>query len=94
MNLKITRFSVTSTGRRLMRRRDCLVEFSLELLAGKSKSIILANLREGSCRYSELRRLIPSLSDKTPAQRLRSLISLALVERVPHRACLSIGCNG
>jgi DNA-binding HxlR family transcriptional regulator len=76
----------------LMRRCDCLVVFSLELLAGKSKSIIVANLREGSCRYRELRRLIPSLSDKT--QRLGSLMSLALVERVPDCACLSIGCNG
>jgi DNA-binding HxlR family transcriptional regulator len=85
MNLEITRFSVTSTGWRLMRRCDCLVEFSLELLAGKSKSIILANLREASCRYSELRRLIPSLSDKILTQRLRSLISLAIVQRVPDR---------
>jgi DNA-binding HxlR family transcriptional regulator len=94
MNLEITRFSVTSTGRRLMRRCDCLVESSLVLLAGRSKSIILANVREWSCRYSELRRLIPSLSDKTLTQRLRSPISHALVERVPERACLSIGCNG
>jgi DNA-binding HxlR family transcriptional regulator len=78
----------------LMRRHDCLVEFSLELLAGKSKSIILANRREGSCRYSEPRRPIPSLSNKILTQRLRSLILLALVERVPERACLSIGCNG
>jgi DNA-binding HxlR family transcriptional regulator len=85
MNLEITGFSVNSTGRRLMRRCNCLVEFSLELLAGKSKSIILANLREGSCRYSEFRRLIPSLSDKILTQRLRSLISLAIVQRVPDR---------
>jgi DNA-binding HxlR family transcriptional regulator len=69
----------------LMRRCDCLVEFSLELLAGKSKSIILANLREGSCRYSELRRLIPSLSDKILTQRLCNLISTAIVQRVPDR---------
>lgn len=94
MNLEITRFSVMSTGRRLLRRCDCLVEFTLELLAGKSKSIRLANLRAGPCRCSELRRLIPSLSDKILTRRLRSLISLALVERVPERTRLSIGCNG
>ncbi|MER9961250.1 helix-turn-helix transcriptional regulator [Mesorhizobium sp. M0045] len=42
----------------------CPVEFALDALGGKWKTVILARIKEQPMRYSELRRLIPSLSDK------------------------------
>ncbi|MER8953131.1 helix-turn-helix transcriptional regulator [Mesorhizobium sp. M0833] len=42
----------------------CPVEFALDALGGKWKTVILARIKEQPMRYSDLRRLIPSLSDK------------------------------
>ena len=59
----------------------CPVEFSLELLGGKWKTVILARLKEGPLRYGELRRLVPQLSDKVLTERLDDLQSLGLIRR-------------
>ena len=48
----------------------CPVEFALDALGGKWKTVIIARIKQGPLRYSELRRLIPSLSDKMLTQRL------------------------
>ncbi|TIT77644.1 MAG: helix-turn-helix transcriptional regulator, partial [Mesorhizobium sp.] len=42
----------------------CPVEFALDALGGKWKTVILARIKEQPLRYSELRRMTPSLSDK------------------------------
>ncbi|TIT84977.1 MAG: helix-turn-helix transcriptional regulator, partial [Mesorhizobium sp.] len=42
----------------------CPVELALDALGGKWKTVILARIKERPLRYSELRRMIPSLSDK------------------------------
>jgi DNA-binding HxlR family transcriptional regulator len=65
----------------LPRAFGCPVEFSLELLGGKWKTVILARLKEGPLRYGELRRLIPQLSDKVLTERLDDLQSLGLIVR-------------
>ena len=65
----------------LRRRFSCPVEVTLEVLNGKWKTVILAHLKERSMRYTELRALIPSLSDKMLSQRLRDLEELGLVVR-------------
>ena len=57
----------------------CPVEFVLTVLGGKWKTIILCFLRQRPCRYSELRKLIPSLSDKVLTERLRDLQSAGLI---------------
>ena len=67
--------------KRLAKRYGCAVELSLEILGGKWKPVILARLKERPCRYSELRRLIPSLSTKMLTERLRDLEVQGLVER-------------
>lgn len=59
----------------------CPVEFSLDLLDGKWKPVILARLKERPHRYSELRRLIPNLSDKMLTETLKSLETQRMVER-------------
>jgi DNA-binding HxlR family transcriptional regulator len=65
----------------LRRKFSCSVELALEVLNGKWKPVILAHLKEGELRYSELRALIPALSDKMLAQRLKDLEELGLVKR-------------
>jgi DNA-binding HxlR family transcriptional regulator len=65
----------------LPRAFGCPVEFSLELLGGKWKTVILARLKEGPLRYGELRRLVPQLSDKMLTERLDDLQSVGLITR-------------
>jgi DNA-binding HxlR family transcriptional regulator len=65
----------------LRRKFSCHVELALEIVSGKWKPVILAHLKQGPLRYSELRTLIPALSDKMLAQRLKDLEELALVVR-------------
>jgi DNA-binding HxlR family transcriptional regulator len=65
--------------KRLPRTFGCAVELSLELLGGKWKPIILARLKDGPLHYGELRRLIPSLSDKMLTERLADLQAVGLI---------------
>ncbi|ESY87820.1 MULTISPECIES: winged helix-turn-helix transcriptional regulator [Mesorhizobium] len=57
----------------------CPVEFALDALGGKWKTVILARIKQGPLRYSELRRSIPSLSDKMLTQRLANLVEIGFV---------------
>ena len=65
----------------LNRRFYCGVELTLEILQGKWKLVILAHLKEGPMRYSELRAAIPRLSEKMLSERLRDLEEQGLVSR-------------
>ena len=57
----------------------CPVEFALDTLGGKWKTLILARIKEGPMRYSDLRRLIPSLSEKVLTQRLADLVGIGFI---------------
>jgi DNA-binding HxlR family transcriptional regulator len=57
----------------------CPVEFALDVLGGKWKTVILARLKQSSMRYSDLRRMIPALSEKMLSQRLKELIEAGFV---------------
>ena len=57
----------------------CPVEFALDALGGKWKTVFLARIKEQPMRYSELRRMIPSLSDKMLTQRLADLVEIGFV---------------
>jgi DNA-binding HxlR family transcriptional regulator len=59
----------------------CPTEFTLAVLGGKWKTVILSYLKERPCRYAELRRLVPRLSDKVLSERLRDLRRSGLVAR-------------
>jgi DNA-binding HxlR family transcriptional regulator len=65
----------------LHRKFSCAVELALEIVNGKWKPVILAHLKQGPLRYSELRALIPALSDKMLTQRLVDLEEIGLVLR-------------
>src|SRR5258708_33259271 len=76
---------MSDTGRDQMANRldkslKCPTEFTLQVLGGKWKTVILCFLKLGPLRYAELRRLIPSLSDKVLSQRLRELAEAGLIE--------------
>jgi DNA-binding HxlR family transcriptional regulator len=57
----------------------CPIEFALDTLGGKWKTVILARIKEGPMRYSDLRRMIPSLSDKVLTQRLADLVAIGFI---------------
>jgi DNA-binding HxlR family transcriptional regulator len=67
-------------------RYHCPVELALDTLGGKWKSVLLAHLKQGALRYSELRRRVPPrLSDKMLTERLRDLEARGLILRRPER---------
>lgn len=68
-------------GKRLAAYFHCPTEFTLAVLGGKWKTVILSYLKERPCRYAELRTLVPRLSDKVLSERLRDLTRSGLVAR-------------
>jgi DNA-binding HxlR family transcriptional regulator len=68
-------------AKRLPSRFNCPTEFTLAVLGGKWKTVILCYLKERPCRYAELRKLLPSLSDKMLTERLADLVASGLVAR-------------
>jgi DNA-binding HxlR family transcriptional regulator len=69
-------------AKRIAKTFYCPTEFTLEVLGGKWKTVILCYLKERPCRYAELRKLTPALSDKMLTERLRDLTDAGLVARV------------
>jgi DNA-binding HxlR family transcriptional regulator len=59
----------------------CPTEFTLAVLDGKWKTVILSYLKERPFRYAELRKLVPRLSDKVLTERLRDLARSGLIVR-------------
>jgi DNA-binding HxlR family transcriptional regulator len=63
---------------------DCPLEETLQLLAGAWTPKVLWNLRAGTRRFGELRRLLGGISAKVLTTRLRELEERGLVTRVVH----------
>lgn len=59
----------------------CPVEATLDVIGGKWKPIILWWLNERTCRFAELRRSIPGITDKMLALQLRELERDGIVHR-------------
>jgi DNA-binding HxlR family transcriptional regulator len=59
----------------------CPVTYTLGLIGGRWKPIIIYNLLTGNKRYSELKKLIPGISEKMLIQQLRQLESDGLILR-------------
>ncbi len=66
---------------RLAKSFNCPTEFTLQVLGGKWKTVILCYLSLGPLRYAELRNFMQNLSDKVLSQRLRELTEAGLIER-------------
>jgi DNA-binding HxlR family transcriptional regulator len=59
----------------------CPVTYTLGKIGGRWKPIIIYNLLSGKKRYSELRRLIPAITEKMLIQQLKQLETDKLIER-------------
>ncbi|MDQ8735314.1 helix-turn-helix domain-containing protein [Paenibacillus sp. LHD-38] len=58
------------------------VEATLEVIGGKWKCIILCHLTHGKKRTSELKRLLPEITQKMLTQQLRELEDADIIERI------------
>ena len=63
----------------------CPVEVSLDKIGGKWKPLILWHLRPKIRRFGELKRLIPTITEKMLTEKLRELESDGLVHREVYR---------
>ena len=59
----------------------CPVSYVMERIGGHWKPVILFQLMSGAKRYSELRRAIPSITEKMLIQHLKQLVEDELVIR-------------
>lgn len=58
-----------------------VVKKSLEVVCGKWRLFILLHLGQKVRRYSELRRLLPDVSEKVLIQELKTLVQLGVLEK-------------
>lgn len=60
---------------------SCPIEKTLKMIVGKWKTILLWHLSSGKKRYGELKKLVPTVSEKMLIQSLRELEKDQLVVR-------------
>lgn len=67
--------------RDVQRRSVCGIEVAIALLSGRWKPLIVYHLSGGTKRFSELKRLIPDVSQRMLTQQLRELEADGLINR-------------
>lgn len=63
------------------KRYNCEFEFTLDMISGKWKGLILWYLKNGTLRYGELKKRLGSITQKMLTQTLRELETTGLVSR-------------
>lgn len=61
--------------------KECSVEFTLDLIGGKWKGVLLYHLVPGKKRFNEFRRLCPAITQRMLTLQLRELETDGLVHR-------------
>jgi DNA-binding HxlR family transcriptional regulator len=59
----------------------CPVETTARIVGGRWKGAVLEQLFDGTKRFSELKRAVPGITQRTLSQQLRDLQSTGIVER-------------
>ena len=79
----MTKIKQTSTNQdnRKNTLSECPVTYTLDKIGGRWKPIIIFNLLSGTKRYSELKKLIPAITEKMLIQHLKQLENDNLVQR-------------
>jgi DNA-binding HxlR family transcriptional regulator len=62
----------------------CSVETTARIVGGRWKAAVLEQLLQGVKRFSELKRAIPGITQRTLSQQLRDLRGTGIVERTVH----------
>ena len=81
------------------RMQGCSVERTMSLIDGKWKIIVLYKLLRGTLRFNEMRRLIPSITQRMLTHQLRELEADGLIVRtvyaqVPPRVEYTLSTRG
>ena len=63
---------------------DCSIETVMRVLSGRWPTLLLYYLKDGSKRFSELRRDNPTVSHRMLALELRKLEAAGIVSRIDH----------
>ena len=59
----------------------CRSTLTMGVIGGKWKAAILHNLRNGTLRYNELRKLMPTITERTLSLQLKKLIEDGVIKR-------------
>ncbi|MFF0061924.1 winged helix-turn-helix transcriptional regulator [Streptomyces sp. NPDC005279] len=62
----------------------CGLDAAMDVVGGKWKVLILSSLNQQTCRFGELRRLVPGVTEKVLSSHLRELEADGIVRRVVH----------
>ncbi|MCV2484725.1 helix-turn-helix transcriptional regulator [Flavobacterium sp. SH_e] len=62
----------------------CSISLTMDLVGGKWKTVILYHLKDGEKRYSDLRRELPAVTERTLSLQLKQLEEDGLVSRTVH----------
>ena len=79
--MRIIKETSTNNENKKANMEFCPVYFALDRIGGRWKPLIIWNLRSGHKRYSELKKLIPGITEKMLIQHLKQLEADGLVTR-------------